>query len=321
MTTTKTSVDGKLNGVSGSGNKGLKTIFSAASRFLRKKFNCVRDLNDAEFLSLFDIPEVSYWIDNGFNIKAHAALLEHFRDRVESDWLLPPAQLVDLAFDVDGATDEQLIERANLVLDYDLEWSGVPPEIDVRGSIDWQKNILQNQQWLERINRHSWWPLLGHAYQKTGDERYARAFATQLSAWMNSHSTATNLEDYSCIWSSKQIALRLRVSWIPAFGMFFNSPYFTTTRKLEMLRSIFDQTRFLRQNNATDNLLLNGGLVSAGISFPELHESGKWRKAAIDGCRGVLAPSVSDADSHEFQCSSNLLAYSDREIAAAACAN
>ncbi len=320
MTTTKTGVGGKVNRVGNAGGQDLKTIFSAASRYIRKKFKCVRDLNDAEFLSLFDIPEVSYWIDNGFNIKAHAALLEHFRDRVQDNWLMPPSQLVDMAFDTDGASYDHLIERADLVLDYDLEWSGVPPELDARGSIDWQKNILQNQQWLERINRHSWWPLLGHAYQRSGDERYARAFATQLSAWMNSHHSAACVEDYPYIWSSKQIALRLRVSWIPAFGMFYNSPYFNTTRKLEMLRSIFDQARYLRQNNACDNLLLNGGLVSAGISFPELHEAGKWRKTAIDGCRELLASSsTTDIDSHELQSSSNLLAFSDRELAATAC--
>jgi len=303
-----------------SGGRTLGNMFSNAGRYFCKHFKHVRDLNDAEFLSLFDIPEVIDRIDGGFNLKAHAALLEHFHQRVESDWLEPPAHLVDLAFNTDLATDEEVVKRAELVLDYDLDWSGIPPEINACGEIDWQKNILRNQQWLERINRHGWWPLLGHAYRVTGDERYAKAFAMQLSAWMNSNFPVDASNACPHIWSSRQVALRLRVSWIPAFGMFYNSPYFTTTRKLDMLRSIFDQARYLKQNNAADNLLLSGGLVSAGMSFPEVVEAGKWRKTAIRSCRELLANvPVNDAENGEFQRSTNLLKFSDRELAATAC--
>ncbi len=322
MTTTKTSVGGNLNKV-GSVSEGFQEqrgFFQNATRYLRRKFKNVRDLNDAEFLSLFDIPEVNHRIGKGFNIKANAALVEHFHQRVEQDWLKPPSRLIDLAFDTDSASDAEVLERANLVLDYDLEWSGIPPEIDDRGGIDWEKNILENRQWLERINRHGWWPLLGHAYQLSGDERYAKAFATQLSAWMNVHFPADSTDNNPHVWSSRQVALRLRVSWIPAFGMFYKSPHFNTTRKLEMLRSIFDQARFLKQSNASDSLVLNGGLVSAGISFPEVPEAGKWRKAAIRSCRDYLnSCNVAETETVDFQRSTSLLAYSDRELASTAC--
>lgn len=297
----------------GGGNscyKDLGTLFSSAGSFLRKRYRSARDLNDAEFLSLFDIPEVNSRIDDGFNIKATAALLNHFQSRVEQeDWLNPPEQLVDLAFELSDASEEELIARADLVLDYDLEWSGVPPEINSVGEIDWQRNILQNRDWLFRLNRHSWWPLLGLAYQSSGDERYAKAFALQLSAWINNNFPLDITQADPHVWSSEQVALRLRVSWIPAFGLFYHSPYFNTTRKLEMLRSIFDQARFLKQQSQ-DDLLLNGGLVSAGLSFPELREARKWRKAAVQRCREYLAGS-------EQQRSTNLLEVSDRAHAAA----
>lgn len=322
MTTTKTSVGGDVRkaGSNGLNKQGTSGFFLSATRYLRSKFKNVRDLNDAEFLSLFDIPEVNHRIDKGFNIKANAALVEHFHQRVEKDWLKPPSTLVDLAFDTDSASDAEVIERADLVLDYDLEWSGIPPEIDECGGIDWEKNILQNREWLERINRHGWWPLLGHAYQLSGDERYAKAFATQLSAWMNIHFPANATDINPHVWASRQVALRLRVSWIPAFGMFYKSPYFNTTRKLEMLRSIFDQARFLKQSNASDSLVLNGGLVSAGISFPEVPEAGKWRKAAIRSCRDYLqSGNVVETGNMDLQRSTSLLAYSDRELAASVC--
>ena len=70
--------------------------------------------------------------------------------------------------------------------------------------------------------------------------------------------------------------------------MFYNSPYFNTTRKLEMLRSIFDQARFLKQSTEQNDLLLGSGLVSAGVTFPEMREARKWRNTAMQRCRDYL---------------------------------
>lgn len=317
MTTSKAGTSANVDHSDGS-NRGL-CFLSNVSSFFRKKYKSVRELNDAEFLSLFDIPTVNCRIDKRFNIKSTAALVEHFHARTKEDWLQPPSWLNDLAFDTEKATDAELIARANQVLDFDLEWSGVPPELNRLGEIDWQKNILQNREWLFRINRHSWWPLLGHAYARTGDERYARAFAQQFTAWVVNNDVASQSDDLPHIWSNKQIALRLRVSWIPAFGMFYESPYFNTSRKLEMLRSIFDQARLLKKNNGCDGLLLNGGLVSAGITFPELHEAEKWRGTAIQRCRQYLRVDTSEGEESDLRSSNNLLAYSDMELAAQAC--
>lgn len=318
MTTSKagTSADSDQADLS---NKGLDFLSTLGSYF-RKKYRSVRDLNDAEFLSLFDIPSVNCRIDNRFNIKSTAALVQHFHSRTKEDWLQPPVWLNDLAFNTETATNEELLARADQVLDLDLEWSGVPPELNRFGEIDWQKNILQNREWLYRINRHSWWPLLGHAYNKSGDERYAKAFAQQFTAWVGDNDVADDAFDSPHIWSNKQIALRLRVSWIPAFGMFYESPYFNTSRKLLMLRSIFDQARVLKKNNGGDNLVLNGGLVSAGITFTELREAEHWRCTAIQRCRQYLRVDSSvDVDGSDLRSSNNLLAFSDMELAADAC--
>jgi len=300
-------------------NKGLYFLSNLGS-FFRKKYKSVRDLNDAEFLSLFDIPSVNCHVDSRFNIKSTAALVQHFHSRTREDWLQPPSWLNDLAFNTDNATDDELLARADQVLDLDLEWSGVPPELNQLGEIDWQKNILQNREWLYRINRHSWWPLLGHAYARSGDERYAKAFAQQFTAWVSDNDVTDATEDTPHIWSNKQIALRLRVSWIPSFGMFYESPYFNTSRKLMMLRSIFDQARVLKKSTGSDSLLLNGGLVSAGITFPELREAEHWRDTAINRCRDYLrVDSSPENEGSDLRWSNNLLAFSDMELASDAC--
>ena len=289
------------------------TFVENVSRMFRSKYRPVRELSDIEFLSLFDIPAVDALLNSGFNLRSTVALIEHFRERVESGWLQAPAHLADLGLNTDRCNDDELIVRANQVLNYDLEWSGVPPELSCGGEIDWQKNILDNREWLARINRHSWWPLLGLAYQRAGDERYAMAFARQMSTWV-AHLDHCDASEES-IWSSRQVALRLRVSWIPAFGLFFNSPYFNKARKLEMLRAIIDQARYLKGQKTSDSLVLNGGLVCAGIAFSEMRESRAWRKAAVERCWSSLGSST--RKSTELSNSSNLLAFSDRELAAA----
>jgi len=294
------------------------TLTEYVGRLFRSKTRSVRELSDVEFLSLFDVPSVNDLANNGYNLRSMAALVKHFRERVESDWLEAPAYLSDVGINTDRCSETELLARADQVLNYDLEWSGVPPELSNCGEIDWQKNILDNQEWLSRLNRHGWWPLLGLAYQRTGDERYAMAFARQMSTWVAGLDYCS--ENESTIWSCKQVALRLRVSWIPAFGMFFNSPYFNTARKFEMLRAICDQARFLKQQKTSDNLVFNGGLVCAGISFPELRESKTWRKTAIDRCWSSLKTSARqnpDANYPDYKQSCNLLAFSDRELATA----
>jgi len=293
------------------------SLIENVSRLFASKYKPVRKLSDIEFLSLFDIPAVNAKLNSGFNLQSTAALVEHFRSRVESEWLTSPAQLADLGINTDHCSDEEITARADQVLNYDLEWSGVPPELSCGGEIDWQKNILENREWLARLNRQGWWPLLGRAYQISGDEKYAMAFARQMSSWV-AHLDRCDSSDES-IWSCKQVALRLRVSWIPAFGLFFNSPYFNNARKLEMMRAIFDQARYLRSQKTSDNLVFNGGLVCAGICFPELRESRGWRQTAVDRCRSSfdsLSKATRKTCNAELSRSSNLLAFSDREIAA-----
>lgn len=314
----------KISGETRGGSESLLvanddlTFVENVSRYFNKKYRPVRQLSDSEFLSLFDIPAVGGLLNNGYNLRSTAAFVEHFRSRVDTGWLQAPSYLADLGINTDHCDDAEIVARADQVLNYDLDWSGVPPELNGSGEIDWQENILGNREWLSRLNRHSWWPLLGLAYQRTGNEVYAMTFARQMSAWVASLDHLDASED--SVWSCRQVALRLRVSWIPAFGMFYNSPYFNTSRKLEMLRAIFDQARYLKKQKTSDNLVLNGGLVCAGISFPELRESKSWRKTAIDRCWSSLrTTSVKNTgpESVDFKHSCNLLAFSDRELATA----
>lgn len=313
MTTIKSS--GGTN-MASSARDVSSNLFERVSNFLRGRSKTVSELNDAEFLSLFDIPSVRRSLGRGYNLKSMAALVEYYRQRVGKDWLEPPCMLADLGFNTATASDQEILAKADLLLGSEVTASAIMPSVDAHGDIDWNRNLQENCDWLLRVNRQSWWPLLGYAYLLSADERYALAFARQLSSWMNANFPLDEHNSDSPIWSSYQVAYRLRVSWIPAFGMFYESPHFNTRRKMDMLRCIFDQARFLKRQCASTNTLLNGGLVSAAISFPEMDEAGNWRRVAIDRFRVDLqgTQGVQSETSDSFW-SWNLLASSDRELA------
>ena len=55
--------------------------------------------------------------------------------------------------------------------------------------VDWlfdasAKKGPYNPEWTWQLNRMSCWTALARAYTRTGDEKYARAFAQQLSDWL-----------------------------------------------------------------------------------------------------------------------------------------
>jgi hypothetical protein len=288
-------------------------LLERISSFLGFKCKTVRELNDAEFLALFDIPEVQRSLGRGYNIKSMTALVDHYRQRVGDNWLQPPSLLADLGINTATASDEEVIACADQVLDCNIEQIGLLPALDQSGDIDWNASLMQSTENVLRINRHSWWPLLGHAYLCTNDEKYARAFARQMSSWMDLNFPMDEQDADNPIWSNQQIAYRLRVSWIPAFGMFYESPHFNSRRKMDMLRCIFDQARVLKEARAKHNLLMDGGLVSAGISFHELGEARNWRQAAVsrfrDGVNGI------ESETSDNFWSWNVLNSSDRALA------
>lgn len=303
----------RVGGDSGPSKKDLSgsALLERIGHLLGFRCKTVRELNDAEFLALFDIPEVQRSLGRGYNIKSMTALIDHYRQRVGDDWLQPPSQLADLGINTATATSEEIIAQADQVLEYNVESIGLLPALTQCGDIDWDRSLMQSADSLLRLNRHSWWPLLGHAYLCTGNEKYARAFARQLSSWINANFPIC--EQDNPIWSNQQIAYRLRVSWIPAFGMFYESPHFNSRRKLDMLRCIFDQARVLKQERAKHNLLMDGGLVSAGISFPELGEARNWRKAAV--CRFRNGVNGVESETSDNFWSWNVLNSSDRALA------
>ena len=256
-------------------------------------------LSDRAFLSLFYLEEVSALLEQGNTSAAKAALLGHYSRRVTPAWPAPPKTITDLRLHIDELSQEELIGRANSILGYRF-FPTAMPKVTSEGSIDWCFNPISSREWLWRLNRHQWWPILGLAYAQTGDERYANAFVTQMLDWITDNPPPLRKDEKSPVWRLMEVGLRMRVSWIPSFALFYESPTFTDEAKLMMLRSIYDHARFLFLFKTDRNHLLreSNGLAYVSAYFPEFKEAKLWQQVALTRLDRELTGQINQDGSH-----------------------
>ncbi len=266
----------------------------------RPRMHSVLKLSDRQFLSLFDLETVYDSLAQNNIQAAKFHLLDHYSNRVKAGWLSPPRTITDLRINLDELEDKNLLEIANSILEYHISPEGTQPKINSDGSIDWCHNPIHSREWILRLNRHQWWPVLGLAYLKSGDERYANTFVNQLVDWISKNKPPIKREEKSSTWRLMEVALRLRVSWIPSFGLFYNSPVFTDEAKIIMLRSIYDHARFLSYFKTTRNHLLreSNGLAHTSICFPEFGDTKSWLKIALTRFENEIKRQINQDGSH-----------------------
>ena len=241
-------------------------------------------LSDEAFLGLFKINRVSSQLAAGNLAGAKAALLAHFAQRGDTAaWPQPPSMLTDLRLELSNLNRDSLLQRANTILDNDLFADGIKPKMMPTGTIDWLSHPTADQQWLWRLNRHQWWVVWALAYQQTRDERFVRAFVHQMTDWVTQNPLIPQKNEKSTPWRLMETGLRLRISWVTAFNLFYDAPSFTGAAKLLMLRAIYDHAQLLYQFKTNRNHLLreSNGLAFISAYFPEFAEAEVWLEAAL----------------------------------------
>lgn len=255
---------------------------------------------DRQFLSLFCIDKLDELLKQNDIQNAKSHILDHYANRIRKGWLAAPRTITDLRVNLDELEDENLFEIANSILDYKISPEGTAPRTKPNGMIDWCYNPIGSREWILRLNRHQWWPLLGSAYGKSGDERYANAFVNQLVNWILNNPPPIKREENSPTWRLMEVALRLRVSWIPCFGLFYHSPEFKDDIKILMLRSIYDHARFLSFFKTTRNHLLreSNGLAYVSTYYPEFRDAKKWLQIALSRFEKEVKKQINQDGSH-----------------------
>ena len=156
------------------------------------------------------------------------------------------------------------------------------------GNIDWmfnatekRSNMAYNPEWQLQLNRMYFWTDIRKAYLSTGDEKYARAFASQVQDWIRDCPVPSQIKNRApSTWRTIEAGLRMAISWPDAYSTFLHSPSLDDETLLAMLGSFLDHARYLRANPTTGNWLAleMAGLYTVGALFPEFSESSDWRE-------------------------------------------
>lgn len=289
----------------------------------------VQSLSDEKFLMLFNLEEVSKFLEQGDVLRAKATLLAHYGRRVKNGWPEFPTRLeevrefleqddipradasplVYLGQQVEDSWPEfpsryktnweKLIAWADLVLENRFILAGIP-EVTMGEEIDWHYKPTPDPEWTWALNRHDWLPLLARVYAKTSDERYVTKLVDLIVDWIDKNPPPLQENEASPTWRLMEVGMRMYLSWVPAFGFLYYTPAFTDEAKLKMLRAICDHARFLSRYKTTRNHLLREsiGLAYVGFYFPEFKEANQWQQIALTRLDQALVKQVNRDGSH-----------------------
>ena len=180
----------------------------------------------------------------------------------------------------------------------DREWSytqgpGKRGTLRFGSTIDWAANPTEGEArthlWNESLNRHFHFRSLARAYWGTGQDRYAKEIADQLTDWVESNPppllSSGNRAPRGCYaWQTLTTGIRLADTWPEALYRCGGSPAFTDEVLCTMLKSIRQQANHLVRWPSRGNWLTaeSNGLYTAGMLFPEFKEAKQWRATAIE---------------------------------------
>ena len=156
-------------------------------------------------------------------------------------------------------------------------WSRIPylaPELAGDKKITWE------------LNRHGHFVTLGQAYWLTNDERYAEAFVTQLSGWLDANPPRLGIN-----WASSLEAAFRSIAWLWSLHFFAASSRLTPGFIWRVLKSIVQHGRYIESYLSyyfAPNTHLTGealGLFYLGAALPFLQPAKRWRSL---GCEILL---------------------------------
>ncbi|MHB0858713.1 MAG: alginate lyase family protein [Anaerolineae bacterium] len=147
----------------------------------------------------------------------------------------------------------------------------------------WTEKRLGDLKLPSELNRHQYFVTLGKAYWLTGDARYATECADQVLSWVRQNPVGIGINWYSAL----EIGVRL-ISWGLAFHFFRTSPEFMEKAGSVFLRSVHQQTSFLREHLTLDWVVRNNhiigevtALIFVASLFPEFANADEWLSTGL----------------------------------------
>lgn len=154
-------------------------------------------------------------------------------------------------------------------------------------TVNWCLNPTRNNydEWTWQLNRHTFWLTMGKAYWRTGDERYAKAFVSQLNSWIEQCKMPVGDCEYSgSAWRTLEAGIRMRLIWPDVFFYFLSSPSFDDESIFRMAKSFYEHATYLFTHRVSNYRLSHemNGLYTVGVMFPEFRDADTWRTVAAE---------------------------------------
>jgi len=143
-------------------------------------------------------------------------------------------------------------------------------------------NIAGDKKVTWELNRHAHFVTLGQAYWLTGDERFAEAFVSQASSWMDANPPKVGIN-----WaSSLELSFRV-IAWLWALHLFADSDRMAPKFVSRFFKYLVAQGRHVESylsHYFSPNTHLTGealGLFYLGTVLPEFGRAGHWRDTGL----------------------------------------
>ncbi len=214
-------------------------------------------------------------IESNNRQQAISALVRYYRSRPEFD--MPDFQ----PGPYDGQAAVNGVEGKMRVVNIDHDFKG--PKIDFLFNPTLEMPPV-NHEWLWQLNRHIWWIGMACAYADTKEEKYAKAFNTQLLDWVVQTDIPEVWNAPGSAWRTLECGIRLMISWQVAFNLFRHAKEVGDETLLVMLGSMHKQAVHLANNPTGRNWLLTetSGLYNFGALFPEFTDAEQYRSVAYE---------------------------------------
>jgi hypothetical protein len=149
--------------------------------------------------------------------------------------------------------------------------------------VDWEHNPTYNgyEEWPWQLNRHHEFICLGKVYRKTGNEKYARAYASLLRSWIESTECPKDISGYKTItWRTIEAGIRMGRNWQYAIHAFLHSPSVDDHLWVLTFKSVWEHAYRVTKNPTKNNWLIMEmtGLIHIANIYTFFRDSDAWRE-------------------------------------------
>jgi hypothetical protein len=181
-----------------------------------------------------------------------------------------------------------LLGLVNLSFGHPIDWHLEPLSGKRTGRVHWSAinylnpNVAGDKKITWELNRHGHFVTLGQAYLLTKDDRYAEAFTSQLTGWLDANPPRRGIN-----WSSALEAAIRAIAWLWALPCFAWSERLSPSMIWRVLKSLVQQGSYIESYMShyfAPNTHLTGealGLLYLGTALPWVAHAARWRELGL----------------------------------------